>query len=343
MKSKYLSLTAILTLLLLLDSVSSLSQSVQAIRGISSGKPTERETEVKRREDEKLLVAQKLGYFNAIVNDTAFTRIKPNILVTIKEANEVIGTAIPDNFEAFDKELNEYNIAEGILRSTALIAPIIELNIPEPAAEIAGQPVPGSSILVPDIVFSIGPEINTFSNRSVWSFGISSNLLGAVVGSAFDALGSTALKNYFTDNISIGTAIPFGQLGNLTSQLGLGLGGINIRKIMLWPVLHIEQLNANDVRLPTGLNIINPDAKNWSSPLFSIAILPFSKEKVQDRLQQGKLVPIPVFGLRLPFYYPGSHFSSLGALFTDDRANYERRGGVQFLFGITFPLLKIKQ
>lgn len=344
MKPQITKTRVILLILCILNSIYVFSQGVQALKGIT--KNLEEFNKNKNdREEKQILLNKIINYYNNIIDDSDYARIKEETKASIKEAQDVIKTPI-DNFKKFDREFKEYKIKEENLIVAASSEPMITLNIPQLEARLEGAPVPGSSILVPDVVFSIGPELNTFSGRGIkygiYSFGISTNLLGAVVGSAFDALGSTALKDYFTENISVGTAIPFSKSGNLTTQLGLGLGGINLNKITIWPILHIEQVDSDDVRLPVGISKLNSDAKNWSSPLISVAILPFSKSEVQDRLEAGKLVFIPVVGLRLPFYYPGSHFSSLGALFTEDRAKYERSGGTQLIISITIPLLRVK-
>jgi hypothetical protein len=202
--------------------------------------------------------------------------------------------------------------------------------------------LPQSFKVVPGVVFTADPEYSFGNGTPVTSFGISTNLIGEGAASVFDALGSKALKDYVSSNIAAGTGIPLNGRHRLSAEIGLGLGGINLKGITLWPVLNVEQVDSADARIPPALLAARPAQGNWSSPGFSVGIL-FFKEKLKRRLAAGKLVPIPVLGVRLPYYYPNDPVSALVALFTSKRSDFQKAGNVQFIVGFSIPLLKVSE
>jgi len=258
----------------------------------------------------------------------------------IRRGDEVLA-AIPGDPQR--DALTRYRTAEAAFFSSAGQRSVPAFSGLPRVSSVQGLPVPGTATLVPDIVFSVGPEFYSGATNSLTTIGISSNLLGAAGGAVFDALGSATLKDYFSKNVSVGTAFPTnGDNKKLSAQLGLGLGGINLRAITIWPVLNFEQTDREDGRVPTSIKEGAPDEKNWTSPIFSVAIVPFATKALEDRLRAGKLVPIPVLGVRLPYYYPGDVFTALGAVFTSKRADYVSSGKAQFIIAVSLPLLRIQ-
>ena len=196
---------------------------------------------------------------------------------------------------------------------------------------------------IPDVDFVMGATVTRGEGSTIGSFELSTNLLGATAGAAFEAIGSEPLKEYFLDNITAGTAFPTGGEARLSATLGIGLGTLRVGKVGIWPALNIEQADSSDVRVPRGIVAANPNESNWSSPLISIAIAPWDLETIRNRLNHNKLAPVFTIGLRLPYYYPNDPFSALAALFSSKRSDYQKAGKVRVQFGVFFPLMRVKK
>jgi hypothetical protein len=204
-------------------------------------------------------------------------------------------------------------------------------------------PAPAITTAVPDVVFVVGGDVTRLrapERGSVFSLGVATNLLGAAVGSAFDALGSSTLKDYFSNNISIGPAVPTSGPHKISSQLGLGLGEVRIGPVTLWPDINLEQLDTADLRVPPDVISKKPSEQSWSVPSFGLGV-PLGKTFL-ERVKAGKLVAILTFGYKVPYYFPGDSFTALGALFSTRRNDYVRRGPGTFSVGLSVPLLKVK-
>jgi hypothetical protein len=214
-------------------------------------------------------------------------------------------------------------------------------DLRKPSAEVL---IPAISVLVPDVVFTIGYG-GVVQRHSVGSIGISTNLLGSAAGSAFDALGSQDLANYFKGNVAISTGIPTKGDGKISSALGLGLGSIkpSIRsfKIGLWPVLGIQEFDSADARLSTDVKKVQPDQSTWSQLTLGIGVPIANIDDVQKKVECGKLVPILSIGVGLPYYYPGDSFTSIAAVFTKSHNQFVHVRGSSLLLALDVPLLKV--
>ena len=211
------------------------------------------------------------------------------------------------------------------------------------------------STLVPDVAFTIGPELS-FGGQTVGTFGISTNLLGAAAGTAFDALGADKLKQYFQDNVAVATVLPTNGVKKITAQIGLGLGGLafgsqvirvnetttkTVPRITVWPALQIDQHDTSDARVPSDLKTRFSDQKSWASPSIAIALVPWSEEEIEQRVKARKFVVIPTIGVRLPYFFPGESFDALAALFSKRRTDFERGGKTQVTIGLAVPFPKV--
>jgi hypothetical protein len=212
--------------------------------------------------------------------------------------------------------------------------------------DVLNIPVPAVHTLVPNVVFVLGFDMTKLPSEAsddwVTSFGVTTNLIGALVGTAFDAAGSNALKDYFTNNISAGPAIPTRGHHKLTSQLGFGLGGVTIGRFTVWPAINIDQRDSADSRVPRKLVSLKPTESSWSSPSVGIAVPLGSADVIVRRIKAGRIVPIFTVGYLLPYYFPGDNFTALGALFTSKRSDYEKSGAGRLSLGISMPLLKVQ-
>lgn len=195
---------------------------------------------------------------------------------------------------------------------------------------------------IPDVVFVIGSTITFGHGSTVGALEASTNLLGAAVGTAFNALGSDGLQDYAQDNITVGTAFPVSGPNKLAATLGFGLGGLRIGKFAVWPAINIEQVDSADRRVPSALRTKHPDDDKWSSPLLSVAISAWTLKRIQERLKTGKITPVITLGIRLPYYYPNDPFSALAALFSAKRGDFEVSGKAKFQIGVFFPLQTTK-
>jgi hypothetical protein len=203
---------------------------------------------------------------------------------------------------------------------------------------------PGGSVVlhkVPGVVFVGGAALTFHAGETVFAPEVSTNLVGAAAGSAFKAIGSTALEGYFEDNLTVGTAFPTSQGSGLTATLSVGLGSVSLGTVAIFPAISIEQVDSSDSRLPRTLLTANP-AKSWSSPLIGFGFAPFRLKDVPRRSSSGQLSPIITFSLRLPYYYAGDPFSALAALFSASGGDFRQQGKVMYQVGIFLPLQKVE-
>jgi hypothetical protein len=265
----------------------------------------------------------------------------------VKEGKEVL-TAMGDR-KIFQIELADFNAAvkdlEEIL-STLREEDFEAMGVTDvrQAQQLdfsAFATIPQISTSVPQVVFTIGPGWNLRSGENIVDIGLSTNLLGALGGAAFDLLGADPLKQYFQNNISAGPAIQaIGPTERITAQLGLGLGEINLGPVKIWPVMNIEQTDSSDVRIPRDILRRQTTEETWSSPIFSVGLI---HRKHFELLKQGKAVPIFSIGIRLPYYFPGNTFETIASLFSvDELSKLEKRGGVELLLGFSIPLRKVE-
>ncbi|HEY2804220.1 MAG TPA: hypothetical protein VGI92_00020 [Gemmatimonadales bacterium] len=202
-------------------------------------------------------------------------------------------------------------------------------------------PPPPVVFKIPDVTFVIGIS-SSFGPRSTIEAGASTNLLGDAIGTAFDAIGSAALKQYFQDNLAAGTSVPLRGGNRLLGMLSVGLGSLRISKWRIFPAIDIEEVDTLGGRVPAAIVAANPTAANWSSPGFSIALLP-GLDWYRDRLNAGLPIPLITAGVRFPYYYAGEPFTALGALFSNNRSGYQHSGSALFELGIYFPLESVQK
>jgi hypothetical protein len=210
-------------------------------------------------------------------------------------------------------------------------------------SEVGILAAPPALFKAPDVVFVVGSTVTLGQGSTVAQAEISTNLLGAAAGTAFDAIGSTPLKEYFQDNLAVGTAFPYGGQHKLTAALGVGLGGLRIGSFAVWPAINIEQVDSGDTRVPASVKAGSPSSANWSSPILSVAVSPWDLTKIAERVKAGRLSPVFTLGVILPYYYPNDPFSTVAALFSDKRGSFQKSGKVRFQVGVFFPLQKVKQ
>jgi len=251
-------------------------------------------------------------------------------------ARQVLAAADrPEEFFKLYGVLVEYDktALTGLLRVNALRMRVQEVGI---------LTAPPALFKVPDVVFVVGSTVTMGQGKVVGQAEISTNLLGAAAGTAFDAMGSTPLKEYFEDNLAVGTAFPFGGQHKLTAALGVGLGGLRLGGFAVWPAINIEQVDSGDARVPASVKAGSPTSANWSSPILSVAVSPWDLTKLAARVKAGKLSPVFTLGVILPYYYPNDPFSAVAALFSDKRGSFQKSGKVRFQVGVFFPLQKVK-
>jgi hypothetical protein len=208
-------------------------------------------------------------------------------------------------------------------------------------AALGTLPIPAIFTLVPQVAFTASYGGSVVSSRFASGLGFNTNMVGAAIGSAFDALGSGALKEYFTNNVAVGASVPTSGGGKVSSDLGLGLGGVRIGAWAFWPVLGLGELDSADTRLPSELLQRKPAAATWSQLTFGVGVPFGGVNSAIRRMRCGKLAPVFSVGIRLPYYFPGNAYSGIAAVFTSRRNEYEKIGGASFLIGVDVPLLKV--
>jgi hypothetical protein len=244
-----------------------------------------------------------------------------------------------DDYERFMQRyeaLRSYD--QELRRTTATTATLSALNRETLLGNVDILLAPPEIHKIPEVAFVVGASATIGDGTTVGSFEVSTNLLGAGIGTAFDALGAKPMKDYAQDNITVGTAFPFGGSNKLAATIGLGLGGLRLGRFALWPAINIEQVDSADSRVPSTLLGKHPDADKWSSPLISVAISAWNLTDIRERLKKGQLTPIITLGLRLPYFYPDDPFSALAALFSANRSNYDVSGKVKVQIAVFFPL-----
>ena len=207
------------------------------------------------------------------------------------------------------------------------------------AQVLAGITIPQAFTTMKDVVFTLGYELAVGKSAGTnGSVSLATNLLGAAAGAAFDAIGSTEMKNYLSSNIAAGTALPTGPRNSLTSFVGLGLGKVPLFGATLWPAINIEETDTADTRTPRELLSIRSDQKTWSAPEFDLGIV--LPDGFISKLGMGKIGLIPTLGIKAPHYFPGDPFTALAALFSAKRSDYVRAGKSLYTFGLVIPIYK---
>jgi hypothetical protein len=318
------------------------AQSVQAIRGLGSSVVVQ--DSIQRRAE---LIRSVLVGLASI--QSAEARNAPEIRSLAASVRDAAGRALdhrsdPRQFAlAFDDFLDalaklRYEVDQGRVQDAGRqTMTVTDLVPPDQEAFVAPVPI---QALVPDVVFTVSAEVLFGRGDVSPSFGLSTNLLGAAAGTAFNAIGSDALKKYFQDYISVATSFSGGGT-KPNADLGLGLGQFHLGTD-IWPILTLSELDSADNRLPAAIHA-KGGSGSWSTPGLALALFIGGVKKTQAAICRGQLAPILTLGVSAPFYYPGDVFSALAALFTSSRGKYERSGGVAFRLGVSFPILPIKR
>jgi len=233
-------------------------------------------------------------------------------------------------------ELPDTEAGVTVLKQAARCTPAAESAMMESVSQD-----PFIFVAVPDVVFTVGYEYapSRGEQPAISSTSLGTNLLGAAVGSAFNAIGSKSLQDYFTSNISAGLSIPSGSRTRLSGAVGVGLGGVSFRGVGLYPALSFEQLDSADARIPGSLVQRRPKESRWSQATLGVAI---AYPKLLQNVANGQLGFIASVGLRLPHYFAGDPFSAVGAIFSTKRSEFERAGKSQLTFGVALPLMRVK-
>jgi hypothetical protein len=194
--------------------------------------------------------------------------------------------------------------------------------------------------VVPDVVFVAGPGLAATSGGTILDFALSSTLLGAAAGAVFDAIGAKPVADYLKDNVAAGFAIPRKQR-KITSVASVSIGHFRIADRVVLPTLGVEEMDTTDERIPRSL-AANPGARaSWASPVFTLAIVPFTAKQLEERACKGQLIPVPTLGVRMPHFYPGDAFETVAALFSSNRSKFERAGSARLVIGLGIPLYRI--
>jgi hypothetical protein len=210
------------------------------------------------------------------------------------------------------------------------------------AAAIRSLPTSAIGVIASDVTFVVGVDYTTSPRADVRTVSLNTNLLGAAAGTAVGALGASALVEYFKNNVSAGVAVPVGgRSGRLTSQLGVGLGGVTAGPFTAWPVLALDQAASVEDQVPASVVGGKPDERSWSSPVLGVAVPLVRTNALAASLARRRPVPVLSVGVRLPYYYPGDATAALGALFTSKRTDFVRAGRGHFTFGVAVPLYRV--
>lgn len=338
------------------------AQAIQAVRSVGAVATELQET---RRDSVFATIARKVGRYEVysdVLQPNASPTVQPirdQLRVTIRLGNRAIERGPGDQaflanalaFQAADERLAELlRLGQG--RQSTLLENQ-QLNDALGFSQTAII-VPQSGVLVPGVVFSVGQEVSfPLGKEPPYPLSITTNLLGATAGSAFDLLGASTLAEYFTNNVSAGTGIPTHGKTKLTGEVGLGLGSAAIPAhefgkarhrspaFMIWPVLAMEQTDTADSRIPPSVVASDPQQGAWTTPTFSIAVVIGTKEGFIKRVGSGQTLLIPTLGVRFPYFYPGDPFTALAALFTNKRTQFQRAKHPQFTVGVDVPFLRL--
>lgn len=222
------------------------------------------------------------------------------------------------------------------LRSALLVSFVVSVPAVAPTAG-AGQIVQAAAHTraavdrdakdtVPKVVGGLGWDLSLASRgRGVSRFVLLSNIAGAAAGGAANGLGIDWLRDYFIDNTALGVGFPSGG-HKLTGVLQIGLGEVTILKnAPLWPVLSLEQLDSADARVPAELR--GESAASWTYPSVAVGF--------PIKMRAPKTPPaIGTISLGLPYFFPGSPFPAVGALFSEDHKKYRRAGRIRVALGV---------
>lgn len=297
--------------------------------------------DLRQRVEDALAARGDATRFAAAFRDVQYGTVRLRAVFAAKRASVSAAAAFANDSARKVAALRTEQFAQSENSLSAASAQILSGGVGTPAA----------SILVPSVVFTVGPTYDlpmksstafAGTQRGVTAIAVSTNLLGAAAGSAFSGLGADKFGSYLTDNISVGTAVPTSGATRISADLSLGLGGATIgRWLTLWPVIQIQQLDSADARIPVRAALGNVDSHQWSVPSFAIAFVFGTEETIKKRLESGQLVVIPIVGIQTPYYYPGDSFTALAALFTSRRSSFVRAGPSRLSLGFAIPLLKV--
>jgi len=333
------------SMLFLASSSNVWSQGVQAIRGVS-------ETAVQRQVDllsiavqQSLMTMRRPEFVQSVAGRSATQAAVARAYVAGQRVLQARGDR-----RLFEERLGEFFLAEeqalGTLPQDLTNMVAIEADRVRTMSRILGEaastppPIPAIQTLVPDVSFTVsyGTAVAKGARGGV---GINSNLLGAAAGTAFDALGSKPLQDYFTNNLGVGAQIPTSGDGKLSSAIGLGLGGVTVGGYGFWPALGLQEFDSGDQTLSALLTTQNPAQKTWSQLVFGVGVPLFGLSGAIERICEGRLAPVLSVGISLPYYYPGNAYTALGAVFTSRRNDYVHVSGTRLLLAIDVPLLKV--
>lgn len=195
----------------------------------------------------------------------------------------------------------------------------------------------------PNVAFAVGWQWHWDGDRAgAHSVAIATNLLGAAVGGAVTLTGAEELKGYLKENVAVGTAIPLGGTKKLSGFVQVGLGRVSLRRLTLWPVLSVEQLDTADLRLPRQLLARDPGADRWSVPGFGLGITLGSLDDLRRRVGGGKAAVVLSLGVTLPYYSSGNPFSAIADLLTGRFGGYEKVGRVSYRVGLGIPIVRVR-
>lgn len=323
------------------------AQGVQAIRGVAV-EATVTDRAISR--DSQLIDLSARNTTYALLMSDERVKADRQAYSLVQAAKEAAESALAsrDDPAGFRAAMNSLARAETRLsRNDAAASAFAEVSrAAKPISVAEAITVPAVHVLVPEVVFVVGAEAAQLApdekNSWVGIVGVSTNLVGAVIGTGFEALGSGSLKEYVTNNFSVGAAIPTSGPHKFTSQLGLGLGTLTIGRFTLWPAINIEQLDTADARIPHSVFAADSAEANWSRPGIGLAIPFGSTNAVVERIRSGHVVPIFTIGYTVPYFYPGNSVAALAALFTAKRNEYVKTGRGRFSIGVSIPLLKVK-
>lgn len=338
--SRFTAGTAVTLQLLVWSSGDARAQAVQAARGTTADRVAETTSRgrafVRRVLDEATNAAAI-----ATAEDQAVGAALERVASTARRVLTASGEVLPAEYGEFARAVDRAcAVTARDARFAAFRAVADCTTVPEGGIVESTAQVPAIFNRVRDVVFTIGYE-GAFARGDQPSYdGVSlgTNLLGAAVGTGFDALGAESLKSYFMNSLSAGVTIPSGSDTRMSGALGVGLGGIDFRGISFWPTLSFEQLDTADARVPAELVASAPEESRWSQATIGVAI---AYPKLVERVSKGQLGLILTLGLRLPHYYPGDTFGAVGAIFSSKRTDFRREGRSQFTVGVAIPLLKV--
>lgn len=203
--------------------------------------------------------------------------------------------------------------------------------------------------LAKDVSFTTGVNFLFRSAKDVDSqLDLGTSLLGALAGSAFDAIGADPMKKFLTDHLAVTTSVPFHGSERIQMTAGVALGQVEFpvpfikpsTRLILWPVANFASTDTLDRALPREVYATNKSSSSWTSFHFDVAI---TTRKAVDAIKAGKagMTPFVTVGIAAPYYYPGGPFEAAAALFGNGRTRYTHASSPRLSLGIAVPLGKI--